>query len=100
MHVPNENLPRYRALRRISNQFNSIGDSLSNIGEYADANKAWRESSRFNAKAQELRVSGKKDILNGTHAQHGNEETPSRTGTSVPGGREAHDGHDVLRIPQ
>jgi hypothetical protein len=47
---------RYRALKRIADQFDALGNSLSNIGEYAQANKAWRQRASWNARAQELRA--------------------------------------------
>jgi hypothetical protein len=59
MHVPDANLPRYRALKRIADQFDSLGNALSNIGEYREANNMWKQRASWNARAQELRVEGK-----------------------------------------
>ena len=64
MHIPEENLSRYRALKRISNAFDSLGGQLSNIGEYEQANDVWAMSSKYNRRAQELRVPGKDGLQN------------------------------------
>lgn len=55
-HVPEENLPRYRALASIARRFNGLGNDLSNLGEYEQANVAWIKSGVYWRKANELRV--------------------------------------------
>lgn len=55
-HVPEENLPRYRAFASIARRLEGIGNSLSNIGHYESANKAWKDSAYYWHKANELRV--------------------------------------------
>lgn len=59
MHVPEESLKRYRALKRISVYFDSLGSQLSNIGEYENANDVWAQSAKYNRRAQALRVPGR-----------------------------------------
>jgi len=59
LHVPEENLHKYRALKRISDQFDSLGNALSNIGDYPLANAMWSKRASYNARAQELRAPAK-----------------------------------------
>ena len=59
MHVPEENLNHYRALKSIADQYDRLGNSLSNIGHYAEANEVWRKSAEWLTTAQQLRVPGK-----------------------------------------
>jgi len=63
LHVPEESLTKYRALKRIADQFDSVGNALSNIGAYVDANAAYRNSGYYLARAQELRVPGKAETV-------------------------------------
>jgi len=63
MHVPEENLPRYRSLKNIADQFDRLGNSLSNIGAYKDANAMWSKRASWNARAQELRVAGEREAV-------------------------------------
>jgi len=58
MHVPPENLPRYRRLMKLVRRVDSIGNARSNRGDYAGANRAWRMASRISIVAQGLRVPG------------------------------------------
>lgn len=58
MHVPDENLPRYRRLMELSRQSERVGNNRSNKGDLAGANAAWARASRINAEAQKLRVPG------------------------------------------
>jgi hypothetical protein len=60
MHVPEANLTRYRALKRIADQFDTLGNALSNIGEYREANNQWTKRAKYNALAQDLRVAGER----------------------------------------
>lgn len=59
MHVPPENLPRYRRLMALVRKVDRIGNNRSNRGDYAGANRAWRLASRISTVAQSLRVPGK-----------------------------------------
>jgi hypothetical protein len=59
MHVPAENLPRYRRLMGLVRKVERIGNSRSNRGDYAGANAAWGRSSRISTVAQSLRVPGR-----------------------------------------
>jgi hypothetical protein len=59
MHVPEENLPRYRRIRELSHLMSRMGDMVSGIGEYDDANKLWAMGGKYKRLANELRVPGK-----------------------------------------
>lgn len=61
MHVPDENLPRYRRLMALVRKVERIGNNRSNRGDYAGANAAWSRSSRISTAAQSLRVPGGKE---------------------------------------
>jgi len=61
LHVPTKSLTRYRSLKSIADQFDRLGNHLSNIGEYKEANAAWGKRAKFNARAQELRVPGERE---------------------------------------
>ena len=55
-HVPEENLDRYRALARHARQLDTMGDTLSGKGEYADANTLYGLSQKYWGLANALRV--------------------------------------------
>jgi hypothetical protein len=59
MHVPPENLPRYRRLMVLYERVEWIGNARSNRGDYAGANAAWHRASEIHHAAQELRVPGR-----------------------------------------
>jgi hypothetical protein len=59
MHVPEENLKKYRELMNVSHRYNRLGNKASNVGRYGQANELWAISRRYRVKAQELRVPGK-----------------------------------------
>lgn len=59
MHVPNENLTRYRRLIALARRVESIGNARSNRGDYPGANRSWRLAARITNVAQGLRVPGK-----------------------------------------
>jgi hypothetical protein len=59
MHVPEENLPRYRRMRELSHLMSRMGDMASNMGELADANTLWALGGKYKRMANELRVPGK-----------------------------------------
>lgn len=67
LHVPTENLTKYRALKRISDQYDRLGNALSNIGAYPEANMAWAQTAKWNLRAQELRVPGHKESTFDNH---------------------------------
>jgi hypothetical protein len=54
-HVPEEFLNRYRNLRRISQQLDSLGNQVSGRGQYEDANVLWALSTKYAGMANELR---------------------------------------------
>ena len=56
MHVPNENLPRYRRLKKLHRHVDSIGNRRSNRGDYSGANAAWRRAGQIMQAAQSLRA--------------------------------------------
>lgn len=58
MHVPAENLARYRRLMTLYRKVDWIGNYRSNHGDYAGANAAWRRAGQIHHAAQELRVAG------------------------------------------
>lgn len=58
MHVPDENLPRYRRLMELARKVDRIGNNRSNHGDYGGANAAWARASKISAAAQSLRVPG------------------------------------------
>lgn len=55
-HVPEENLPRYRYLRKIAQNLGSLGGQVSGQGEYADANVLWAMEAKYGRMANELRA--------------------------------------------
>jgi hypothetical protein len=59
VHVPPENLVRYRRLMNLARHVERIGNQRSNRGDYAGANRAWSRASRISADAQTLRVPGR-----------------------------------------
>jgi hypothetical protein len=59
MHVPEENLHRYRRLRELSHLMSRMGDMVSNLGQYDDANKLWAMGGKYKRLANDLRVPGK-----------------------------------------
>ena len=62
MHVPDENLPRYRRLMALVRKIERIGNNRSNRGDYPGANAAWRRSSEVSTAAQSLRVMGLREM--------------------------------------
>lgn len=59
MHVPEENLLRYRGLMDLSRKLDSAGGAASGIGGdkgKAHANTLWSMSAHYRAEAQKLRV--------------------------------------------
>jgi hypothetical protein len=58
MHVPDENLPRYRRLMDLVRHVERIGNNRSNRGDYGGANAAWARASKISSVAQALRVPG------------------------------------------
>lgn len=60
MHVPEENLPRYRRLMNLARHVERIGNQRSNRGDYAGANRAWTRASKISEEATILRVRGRK----------------------------------------
>lgn len=63
MHVPEASLTHYRARKRIADQYDALGNALSNIGAYPEANMAWKQRAKWNARAQELRIAGEREAL-------------------------------------
>ena len=61
VHVPPENLERYRRLVELARHVDRIGDKRSNHGDYAGANRAWSRASRIKSYAQTLRVPGRRE---------------------------------------
>ena len=59
MHVPEENLPKYRRLAELSFLMQRMGGMVSNLGEHADANTFWALGGKYKRLANELRVPGK-----------------------------------------
>ena len=59
MHVPDENLHRYRRLAELAHLMSRMGDMCSNIGQYEDANKLWAMGGKYKRLANDLRVPGK-----------------------------------------
>lgn len=55
-HVPEEYLPKYRALARHARQLNTAGSGCANRGEYEDAETLWRLSEKYWGMANALRV--------------------------------------------
>lgn len=55
-HVPEENLARYRRLRDLSHLLERMGNQLSGMGEYDDANKLYAVSAKYRDRANELRA--------------------------------------------
>lgn len=61
VHVPPENLERYRRMVELARHVDRIGDKRSNHGDYAGANRAWSRASRIKTAAQTLRVPGRRE---------------------------------------
>ena len=55
-HVPEENLDRYRSFARTARQLDSLGNTMSNHGDYGEANRLWELSFKYWGKANALRV--------------------------------------------
>jgi hypothetical protein len=55
-HVPEENLARYRRLRELGFLFSRLGNMVSGLGEYDDANKIWAMGGKYSRMANDLRV--------------------------------------------
>lgn len=75
MHVPEENLPRYRRLRELSHLMSRMGDMVSNLQEYTDANALWAMGGKYKRMADELRVPGGRENEQGDNQQHEAGET-------------------------
>ena len=58
MHVPDENLPRYRRLMVLYRKMDFLGATRSNRGDYAGANDIWRRAAKVHHAAQDLRIPG------------------------------------------
>lgn len=58
MHVPEENLFKYRNLMNLSRRFKSLGDTIG-ANDMQDSTTCWRLAKKYEDKAQELRVPGK-----------------------------------------
>jgi hypothetical protein len=65
VHVPPENLVRYRRIMNLARHVERIGNQRSNRGDYAGANRAWARASRISAEAQTLRVPGNRQRAGG-----------------------------------
>jgi hypothetical protein len=61
VHVPEKFLPQYRARKAIADKYDALGNALSNIRAYPEANQAWKQRAKWNAWAQELRVAGREE---------------------------------------
>ena len=61
VHVPPENLDRYRRLMNLARHVERIGNTRSNRGDYAGANRAWNRAGRISDDAQTLRVRGRRE---------------------------------------
>jgi len=61
MHVPEENLFKYRNLMGLSRRFKSLGDTIG-PNDMADSTICWRLAKKYRDKAQELRVPGQKEV--------------------------------------
>jgi hypothetical protein len=59
MHVPEENLPKYRRLAELAHLISRMGDMASNLQEYTDANTLWAMGGKYKRMANQLRVPGK-----------------------------------------
>lgn len=55
-HVPEDNLPKYRALARHARQLTTAGNGCANKGEYEDAETLWKLSDKYWGMANALRV--------------------------------------------
>ena len=55
-HVPEENLPRYRRIRELSHLMSRMGNMVSGLGEYGDANTLWALGGKYKRMANELRT--------------------------------------------
>lgn len=70
MHVPEENLARYRRLRELSHLMSRMGDMVSNLNEHADANTLWALGGKYKRLANDLRVPGGRDSEQGDREQN------------------------------
>lgn len=59
LHVPPENLDRYRRIMNLARHIDRIGNTRSNRGDYAGANRAWVRAAKVQETAQTLRVPGR-----------------------------------------
>lgn len=55
-HVPDEHLPEYRRLKTAHDLYDNLGNNLSNIGFYDEANTAWGKAAEYGRRAQGLRA--------------------------------------------
>lgn len=86
MHVPRENLDRYRALMDLYRRFNSAGNQKSNTGDHGAANRLWRIATLIREHAQTLRVPGRKEVLANETGGSGDNDKPDNAG-SVDGSK-------------
>lgn len=54
-HTPDWDLVRYRHLRRITGQFEYLGDTIGTT-DMEDADACWRLAAKYRAKAEKLRA--------------------------------------------
>ena len=55
-HVPDWNLARYRRIRELAHLISRMGNMVSGLGEYEDANKLWAMGGKYKRMANELRA--------------------------------------------
>lgn len=55
-HVPEENVARYTRLRELSHLMSRMGNMVSGIGQYEDANTLWAMGGKYKRMANELRA--------------------------------------------
>jgi hypothetical protein len=78
MHVPEENLFKYRVLMGISRNLESLGSTVSGMnGEEGmkDSTLLWAMAKRYRDRAQTLRVPGKTEISNRNNDRDSNNGT-------------------------
>lgn len=55
-HVPEENMARYTRLRELHHLISRMGNMVSGLGEYEDANTLWGMAGKYKRMANELRA--------------------------------------------
>lgn len=55
-HVPEENRRKYIRFRELAHLMSRMGNMVSGIGEYEDANTLWAMGGKYKRMANELRV--------------------------------------------